>query len=86
MNNSNLNELIAAVENVRDAIVDSSTRSRYVSDGIFNMYVVLIPTPEDGGIVLCFEIDEVGNYDTVTSYSHYEDYDHAVHEYERIDL
>lgn len=92
-----MNEEFAKIRQIMESIeanqADSDTRSKYLSDGFFAQYVILLPAPNGGGIVInayCdteLWADEMQQYTpqdiTVKAYAEYAE---ALYVYRRTEL
>jgi hypothetical protein len=95
--NKDMNKEFAKIRQLMESIeanqTDFGTRSKYMSDGFFAQYVVLLPAPNGGGVVMnayCnLELwgDQMREYTpqdlTIQAYTKYSD---ALHSYEETDL
>ena len=66
---------------------DSSTKSRHIEDGIYSMYIVLVPV-EEGALVLCID-EKAWGLDSrfiLEDIEIFSDYEKAEKHYEAIEL
>ena len=81
------------LEDIEGNQTDSLTKSRYVTDGTFAMYVILLPAPDGGGCVITANCNMDSWADNREEYmpddirvEGYQDYQNALNEYWRWDL